>query len=303
MSIYILPALLALIIKLSILALSYRGKGQSTVFITMVLILALHNLCEVLGFIEFFNGTPADYLFRFYYTASLWVAVFMLLYAIEVSRFKMKEIKATAVIVAASLSVTVLYTDIVVAGSESLGYTLTVVKGPHYWLFQVFISVTLLSILPVLVIGYKKASEHIVEIQCVYTFLALLPLMFVGLGVIILMGFGIKLNASAILPIASTLFLIVTLKSEYHLKLTDVRRFIPMSPERQTSNEILDVCSRYSRDEISYRDGINEIERLLVLQKYKKNGGNASATAELMGMPRSSLYSIFNRLKIESRGK
>lgn len=301
MSIYILPAVLALAIKLMILGFSVKGRHQSSVFITMVLILALHNVCEVLGFLEFFDTGPKEYLLRLYYATTIWVTTFMLVYAIEVSRLKLTNWRYGFMLVAAVISVSVLYTNTVVAGAESLGYIMTVVKGPHYWLFQLYVVAALLAIFPVIVIGYRRTNQHIVELQSIYTLFALAPLIIVGFSILLLMNIGVKVNAAAVIPIASTLFLLITLKSEYRHRLTDVRRFIPFSAERRAANEIMEICSRYSRDEMPYRDGINEIERILVMQKYQKAKGNASATAESMGMPRSSLYSIFNRLNIDTK--
>ena len=81
--------------------------------------------------------------------------------------------------------------------------------------------------------------------------------------------------------------------------MTDVRRFIPFSDERQTSNHIMDIFSSYAQDKVNYRDAVSSIEKLLVEHKYDKNDRNATYAAEKMGMPRSSLYSLFNRLEIK----
>ena len=56
MSIYIIPALFALMIKLGVLTLSTKGVSKSPLFFTMVLFFACHNVAEVLGILEFFNG-------------------------------------------------------------------------------------------------------------------------------------------------------------------------------------------------------------------------------------------------------
>ena len=138
-----------------------------------------------------------------------------------------------------------------------------------------------------------------VQIRCSYVLLAFSPLIVSCLFVIGLMAMGIPINATIIMPITTTIFLFVIIKSESKHKLTDLRRYLPRSSERQTSKEIMELYSLYSQDEISYRECMNQIERLLVIHKYAKNGNNASATAKSMEMPRSSLYSIFNRLKID----
>jgi hypothetical protein len=195
----------------------------------------------------------------------------------------------------------VLATDLIVSGSTPLSYILTATRGPLYWIFQLLSIVLLTSILAQLFTAYFKADTHIVEIRIAYTAMALVPLFVTMLLVFILMNLGVLINATVLLPFATTLFLIITLASEYQHKLTDVRRFLPFSDERRTSNEIMEIFSSYARDDANYRDSISEIERLLVLHKLNKADGNASLTAEQMGMPRSSLYSIFNRLKIKVR--
>jgi len=60
----------------------------------------------------------------------------------------------------------------------------------------------------------------------------------------------------------------------------------------------MDIFSTYSQDKLSYRDAVSHIEKLMVEHKYEKNNRNATYAAEKMGMPRSSLYSLFNRLQI-----
>ena len=115
------------------------------------------------------------------------------------------------------------------------------------------------------------------------------------------MALNLNINATVFVPIMISVFLYITVKSEAQHKLTDLRRFMPFSPERKTSQDIMELFSSYARDETTYRESVNEIEKLLVMHKYNKNEKNASATAETMGMPRSSLYSIFNRLGIKTK--
>ncbi|MFQ3226741.1 MAG: hypothetical protein ACI8RW_000119 [Porticoccaceae bacterium] len=71
--------------------------------------------------------------------------------------------------------------------------------------------------------------------------------------------------------------------------MADIRRLLPGSPERQACNEIMDAFSQYARDDVSYREAVSDIERLLVLYKYQKNHDNARATAE-----QASLVTLFN---------
>lgn len=300
MNIYILPALVALVAKLVILFYAQRSPGQSRMFFSLVLILACHNLCEVLIFLEFSSGERYEILSA-YYVATIWALCFLLIYANEVSRATILKFKTPLIATSVVITLFLVFSNAIIDGGRSIGYVMTAIKGPFYWVFQVFALVMLISTFVLLSAGYKRAKNHLIEIQTLNVLIALAPVMIVCFAIIALMNMGFDINATAVLPLATTLFLLMTLKNEAEHRLTDVRRFLPFSIERKTSNEIMDIYTQYARDQISYRDSVNQIERLLVLHKYSKSDGNASETAELMGVPRSSLYSIFNRLRIDTK--
>lgn len=305
MSYLFLPAAIALLIKVFILFVAKKKNHRSTFFLPLVCILACHNLCEVLGFFEFSESGSLSFLLNVYYAITAFVVFIIYLYSKEISRFKGRFIDSAAQYVALAvtsiLSLLILFSDFVIAGDKSIGYIITAVKGDYYFVFQLFILTMIVAIISELVNGYRKADTHITQIQCVISIIALGPLFLVGIITMACLYFGVELSGAVLFPVATTLFLLIMLMSESKHKLTDVRRFVPFSPENSTANEIITIFDRYAYDDIEYREAVGDIEKLLVTYKYQKNGGNASTTAKLMGMPRSSLYSIFNRLKIEPK--
>ena len=313
MTIYILPAAIALMIKLAVLYVSRNSsrsgskdsKVQSSLFFTMVLVFACHNVAEILGFLEYFNGERLTQVLRWYYVMTVLAMAAMLLYAGQVGKIhqKSKALRYVVVSVALALSLLIVVTDSIVAGSHSLGYVMTAVQGNYYWMFQASALLSFAAITWLLVSGYRKTNDHLIEIQCSYTLLALSPILIASVLILFLMAIGVNVNAAALLPIATTAFLVITLKSESQHKLTDIRRHIPRSLERQTGRHIMEIFSRYAQDQVNYRDSLAEIEKLLVMHKHRKNDGNVSTTAANMDIPRSSLYSIFRRLEIEHNDK
>ena len=224
------------------------------------------------------------------------------LYVSEITKLNFTKSKALLAFSGLIVITTIAFSDLIVSGSSTLNYSITASQGKLYVVWQLFCLMTGIATSLALWIGLKSAKDHQLEIRCVYTAFALAPLVLLSLLILVLMGLGFQVNAVVAMPVATTLFLVIMLTSEYQHRLTDVRRFLPWSNERRTSQKIMDIFSNYSRDDLEYRQAVSEIERLLVLHKYDKNEGNASETAGKMGMPRSSLYSIFNRLDIESRG-
>ncbi len=302
MSVFALPAILALTAKLIVMFLYRRSLQQNTHFTLLVLIFAAHNLCEVLVFWEFFNGMKAEFLLRSYYVVSLTSLVFVAQYVARVGEQTNVLLNRLMLLGLALFAVFFIFSQTLVAGVEPWGHVFTAVRGDFYPVFQLAALLLAAYIGVVLFQGYKSASSHLTQIRCAYSALAFAPLMLAIFLIICLMNMGLQINGAVIFPIATTLFLMIMLISEDRHRMTDIRRFIPFSDERQTSNQIMEIFSNYARDEANYRDSINQIEKLLVQHKYEKNDRNATYAAERMGMPRSSLYSLFNRLGIEKDG-
>ncbi len=306
MSIYIIPALFALMIKLGVLTLSTKGVSKSPLFFTMVLFFACHNVAEVLGILEFFNGERLTQVLRWYYLMTIGALGVMVLYAADISNISRKWgganlriFNVCVITLTSALAILIMFTNALVAGSESLGYIMTSVRGPAYLLFPLFAILSFCLVVSLLVYGYKNAESHRDEISSAYTLLALAPVVIASFVLMGLMVFGVRINATAVLPITTALFLVIMLKTERQHRIIDIRRHIPYSLERKTSAQIMEIFSKYASDEVNYRDGLAEIEKLLVLHKHDKHRGNVSSTASSMEIPRSSLYSIFRRLDIE----
>lgn len=298
----VIPAVLALIAKLAVLLVSSKHKPESNLFIPLILLFAVINLCEILGLWEFLHGLEGLMMLKAYYALTIagWCVIY--LYVVDITGLNFRKVKMLVISSSVLLAAVTIGTNGVVAGVDVLNYSMTVSRGNLYVLWQAFCLTAVAATCGSLWIGYKKAKEHLMEIRCVYTAMALAPIILVSLFLLVVMSLGYQINAVVFMPVATSLFLVIMLASEYQHRLTDIRRFLPASDERKTSSKIMEIFSSYSRDDIEYRQAVSEIERLLVLHKYDKNKGNASETAGKMGMPRSSLYSIFNRLEIESRG-
>ena len=296
---YIIPAILAVIANAYILVCITKQRNQSSAFIALVLIFLIHHACEIFSFIEFFKNRQMDLILRVYYAATISALFGIIIYSKKISCLRLNFFDFSCISTAIAIALLVLFTDQIIIGNTSLGYVMTAVKGPKYFIFQFFAIGLLFTSVSFLIYGFITTNNNTTQIQCSYILLALSPLVIISSIIIILMEAGYKINAVGLLPIASALFLLITMRSESEHRLTDIRRFMPFSSERKTSREIMEIYSSYTKDEISYRDCMTKIERLLVMNKYNKSGNNASATAKLMGMPRSSLYSIFNRLKID----
>lgn len=302
MSLLVLPAILALFIKLCLIYVYRQSLRTSSCVLVMVMVFAIHNLCEVLAFWKFFHGLHGEYLLKSYHVISLTSLLVICWTVNEVSEMKDRRYLTVFSYLVASASGVILFSDLIISGARSLSYVITAERGAFYSLFQILALLLILALLHQIHRGYRQTNNHSAQIKSAYLGLALLPQVAAVLIVMVLMNLGFPINGAVIFPFATSLFVFIMLATEEKHKLVDIRRFVPYSDERVTSNRIMNIFSDYAQDNTTYREAIGDIERLLVEHKYEKSDRNATYTAEKMGMPRSSLYSLFNRLGISKDG-
>lgn len=308
MSIYFMPALVGLLFKLFVLAHVLRGGKASTLFLSLIIVFAVHNAIEILGYFNFASisnasDTTVGVFFRLYYVATVFLILYVFLHGLCVTKLENPIFTGTLIALSAGLSALVLFTDLIVAGQYLIGYSMTAVKGPIYWLFASYLLIFLFSNFAVIFYGYKTAKSEIDTVRVQHSFYALTPIMLVFIVAVIFKITDIGINATGLVPIATALFLGIILRTEDKHKLSDLRRFMPLSPERQTTTEFMRLLDQYiknSHNENVYKDLQIGIEKEIIKYSLAKCDGNITNTAKMMGLKnRSTLYSMMNRLELD----
>ncbi len=303
MSIYFAPALLSLLFKLFVLAYVLRGGRVSTVFLSLIVVFALHNLIEILGYFYFESTDIGSTFLRLYYVATSYVILYMFLHGLSVSKLESKTSTSILIALATALAGVVLFSDLVIAGQYSIGYSVSAVKGSLYWVFASYILLLLISNVCVTFYGYRNAKSQIDSVRCFHSLLALAPVMLVFFLAIIFKITDVGINATGLVPLATAMFLGIVLNTESKHKLSDLRRVMPLSLERVTTNNLMDLLDSYiqnSNQDNVYKNLHEGIEKEIILYSLKKCDNNISATAKMMGLKnRSTLYSMMNRLEID----
>ncbi len=303
MSIFFVPALISLLFKAVILSYVLRGGRVSIIFLSLIVVFAIHNTIEFIGYFYLQNNQMVEILFRLYYVATTYVILYMLLHALSVSKLENKASVTALITIATALSGLMLFSDQVITGLYSIGYTVSALKGPHYWSFATFILISLCSSFGVLVYGYRTAQSQIDSVRCMHSMLALSPMLLVCAAAIIFKIADININATGLIPIATTLFLIIVVNTESKHKLSDLRRIMPLSAERETTNNLMDLLDNYIQNGNQsnvYKELQEGIEKEIIMYSLKKCDNNITYTAKMMGLKnRSTLYSMINRLDID----
>ena len=303
-----MPALVGLLFKLFVLAHVVRGGKASTLFLSLIIVFAIHNAIEIVGYFNFTNINHANdatigLFFRLYYVATVFVILYVFLHGLSVTKLENPVLTGILIALSTGVSALVLFTELVVAGQYLIGYSMTAIKGPAYWLFTAYLLIFLISNFGVILYGYKTNKSDIDAIRVKYSFYSLTPIMLVFIAAVLFKITGLEINATGLVPIATAIFLGIVLKTEDKHKLSDLRRFMPRSQERKTTTEFMHLLDQYIKNtnkENVYKDLQIGIEKEIIKYSLAKCDGNITNTAKMMGLKnRSTLYSMINRLELD----
>ncbi len=295
----VIPAFLSLLIKLFLLFGSRNSKLTSS-FTMLLYICMLQSLCEVVTFFSYLGGNDVEILFRAYYVFLIWWVGFSFIYTSEVISLPRGFSYVTCTI-ATILTIMLLFTDTILSGYYSIGYSITAVKAKFYGAYQFYI-IGLITTSMVLLLKqvFKKEQSSEIQIKSLYLFIGFAAPFATIFIVTVLMQLGYKINMLMVLPIATAIFVIFVVKSESNHRLTDIRRLLPGSLERNVSNDLMNIMDNYTLHKISYKDAVKELETTLVNYSTDKSLNNISKTAEFMQSPRATVYAIRRRLDMKT---
>ena len=304
MSIFFIPALLSLLLKAYILMINLTRDKISIVFLSLMVIFAIHNGIELLGYISLFNSGDASAFFRPYYVITIYLISYLLLHSLTVAGYENRVITSAVLLIATLLASLIIFSNSIIEGYTSIGYSVTAIEGKYYSVLSAFILISLFTTTAVLIHGYKSTATTALQAKrCLYSLYALAPIILAFALAFIFKIADIEFNAAGIVPIATTIFLIVLLTTEEQHKLTDIRKFLPLSLEKQTSNNFMSILDHYinhKNEKDIFKTIHSSIEKEIISYSLKKCDYNVSKTTKMMGLKsRSTLYSMMSRLDID----
>jgi len=303
MTFYMWPAVIALIIKVRLLMSAINQGWGGKTWIGFVAVFALHNISELLLLSAAHWELSSEFLLRYYHCCTIAALVYCLAYVSNTSQYRWQRIALhTAAWIGMVIGIVLIFTDSMINGFTKISYSVIATKGLYYPIFQIFMLVGSVLIFGTLLHNYRKTGDPKEEVQIGYTLLALTPLVLVTVGVVGLMMAGYKVNSLMIIPVASTLFLIITVKGRNsYLVNNDPRRLIPLTLESDFDRQLNLAKSQYSLENLGHKEAMFLIERALINYKREKNHRKHKQTAESMKVNRSTLYDRLHRLHIQRK--
>jgi hypothetical protein len=305
---YVLPVVLALVLNLSVLCIAGRDSFKNALLYNFIVASTLFNLSELLLFVSGFqSGLAAEFILKLYYVIAFFNLAVTLNLIFDITRLikneKYKAIGLYAYYIATFLAILTVSTKKILAGSFSLKYSITAVRGDFYWMFQSFSLFVLAIGLFSLILGIMIADNTNQKTRCVRLTIAYMPYLLACIVVVILMALGIQLNATAILPATSTFFLCFLFFSERSHHLTSIMKLVPGTLESRFSNAVSELADSFAAEELSLQDAEKKMERLMVLYAYEKYRGNVYRSSKNFDIRRPSFYAKLKKFGVNLNKK
>ena len=237
-----LPAIIALIAKIIIFAYARSSRThnlQTRLFLWALFALAVQNLTEIdIVYRMSQGGLPVHSFTVFYASAIIALSLFTHLAAhVAIGDHLPRLGRAIIVgcyVYAATLLLLLFFTATILGGATVVDYNLASVPGSHYALFEVYVVSTCIGLLALFSYGALRQETAASRAKNALLLAGMFPALVVVITVLTLLHFDIKwVNAATILPLAITLFVVVSAYAIYEHRIFDIQIFIPWSKTRR----------------------------------------------------------------------
>lgn len=247
MAAFAIPAAIALLFKLALLAYAIRAprKDSTTrLFVLFLGLFALHNLIEISTFIYFgsygvSSATHGGFEFGYAYFAVIILCIALTLHvSLRISIDQWEKVRHIVPLLYSPVPVLeylLLFTDKLISGFQPFQYSVLRIPGPSYILFEIYATLYPLAVLVYLIYGARRSRPSVIARTRNRLWLyGLLPLVLLHLYLVIGNHFGIaKISSTVSIPVALTVFLAVTTYATHQYRLFDIEFYIPWSKVRK----------------------------------------------------------------------
>jgi len=292
MSVYMVVAGTALLTKLWILYFRSGEYGAGARWLAFVAMLALLNLSELLMYVSLYNGFDMDDILRWYYVFCILCPCLGYAFVMDSAQSSVQKWTCcTFFVVGSCLSIVMVGSDYLISGYQLESYPVTAVKSEYFdWLLLYFVLTTFFGVYTA-ISNYRKANTP--SDQAAY-FCSVVGLSFLGLTALsipLLMVLGFAVNGNMILPVATTIFALITSYGRNSSLIErDPRRLSPWSLESNVTKEIEKIQADITLRGLGLQEVMPKIELIMINYAIKKAGGNKSEAARVLNISRSSLH-------------
>lgn len=245
------------------------------------------NLFELIGYYYPSDGENAATLLSMYYLFVVLMGSSMLGLTLTIVGSLSNVLKYLIIVTFLITATVFAVPHMAIDGVESVGYTSTRIPGPFYWVFQCQILGCVLGTISVLVYHLKANKNLTTRRKAKAMLIALSPILFVVVGVVVLMALGFRVTGSIVGSFAILTFLLTFLIIEHEYKLFRFLSFVPLTTEFKFVNGLREILSKSGVN--SLQDSVAQFEHLLILNTIDQCDGNKTNAANTLGISRTTL--------------
>lgn len=296
MSFYAIPSLINLIIKFWLFLQGRQSLVRENRCLGLLLLAFFSlNLAEFISFGLIDQPQYSEVIGRFYYITVIFVITMMLAYADHLTFKKIPQ--GILLFLATCLSLSVVFTDYIIAGVTNLGYTNTRIAGDYYWTFQVFVFLSTISSVVLLFMGSCSLPDRRQRRICSIILYSFIPIVLTIFTVVIMMALGYKINAAIYLTSSITIFLVIVIYAEINYRFMNFLSTAPMLGSRLSSSFFRAFSGLFKEKSLDIRSFIKELEGIFIVCAFEMCNGNRQEAADLLGIPQSTFNEKLRKLK------
>ena len=295
MEIYALPSAIALAIKFWLFVRARHVLFEENIVLGLFLAaLFCLNLFELIAF-SYVNDLPnARPVLLLYYTSILLIIASFINLSSCLSGLSIFYQPWLYYSLVGGLSLLLFGSDLLIAGVQSIDYSITRIPGEYYWVIQVYIVGGLLVPLTLLSVGAIRQNQRFQRRRCLVVLLGFFPTILSAIGVAVLMQLGYKINASVLISCTITFFLMVLIITENKTAQFNLLRWVPFTQERRqfkaSYSLVLDALSQTHYEQpIQLKERLQQLEDQIIELAVLSTGGNQARAAEQLGISKSTL--------------
>ena len=317
-SVYSLPAAIALLIKLLVLYFSWRAKARNAktrLFLAATIASLGISVVETVG-VNFKSLQSAEKVLEYsnlfgYSYYALFIPFLGLLVMLAVVISEEKRAFAISIFIAIYvliLEYLLLFTPLLITGFQPFKFALSSVPGPLFGLFEVLTLVTALVVLFFPLQGIEADRPPLVRSQCKLWLATASPVVLLIVLVFALLHFNIRIfNTVATLPLLSALLLVAVCYAVHNQRIIELDFYLPWSHTRKRKTLLYSRLSTAAA-EPSAEQAIRNLADILKcpavwISPHKSSAVEAGDGASVLsGFPREGLGRV-DRMLVSNEGE
>lgn len=183
--------------------------------------------------------------------------------------------------------ITVVIPGWAIAGAQSIGYSVSRIAGPLYWVVQILIVVPLTASTAILALTAFWSANWIRKRRALALLIATSPVVFCVLTMMGLMQAGVEVNAAVVVSFSINILLAVIVYTEYESGIFRFLSFIPRTAENRLIAHA--AYSAYDLSSQGLNGAVANFEKALITDALLRCNGNKTVAADMLGVSRATL--------------